>query len=102
MAKSTNPPAAEAPADDPLEGLTPEQAQMFVAALELAMKKRRLMLIGYLAAAFAVLIGGILALTLYANREPGQFVGWVFLVPFAAAGLFLYVFGRLARRLTPP
>lgn len=104
-------PPAEAPVADSdedfdlekaLDELTPEQAEMFVAALELTMRKRRLLLIGNLAAAFAILLGTLLAFYVYGGREPGTFRAWVFLVPFGVAGALLLGFGRLARRLRPP
>jgi hypothetical protein len=84
-----------------LADLTPEQAEMFVDALELAVKKRRLMLWGYVAAAFALLAGIAAAFWIYGTREEGQFVGWAFLIPPGLAGLMLFVFGRWSRALKP-
>jgi hypothetical protein len=90
-------------ADDDLQqrlaNLTPEQAEMFVRALELAMKKRRIMLFGYLGALLGLVTSSIWAFYVYAVHEPGTFIGWVFLVPFALAGAFLFTFGRLAKRI---
>jgi peptidoglycan/LPS O-acetylase OafA/YrhL len=84
-----------------LAKLSPEQAEMFVSALELAMRKRRIMLTGYLAAMTAVLLGQVLAFIMYVHREPGAFLGWLFLVPFAGAGAILQIFGQMARRAQP-
>jgi hypothetical protein len=91
--------SADAELEEQIKNLTPEQAEMFVRALELAMKKRRLMLIGHLGAIVAMIAGGVWALYQYAAHEPGTFIGWVFLVPIAGAGAMLFGFGRLARRL---
>jgi len=83
-----------------LAQLSPEEAAAFVTALELIMKRRRLLLRGYLASLIALIGGMIFALYMYGTREKGTFVGWVFLVPFAAVGIILMVFGRLAK--APP
>lgn len=85
-----------------LDKLPPEQVEMFIRALSLAMKKRRVMLVGYLAAMLSVLLGQIFALMIWADREPGTFIGWIFLVPLAAAGLILVGTARVVRRLKPP
>ena len=84
-----------------LAGLTPEQAEMFVDALELAVKKRRLLLWGYVAAAVALLAGIAAAFWIYGTRDEGQFVGWAFLIPPGLAGLTLFVFGRWSRAVKP-
>jgi hypothetical protein len=90
---------SEASLKDALEALTPEQADMFLRALELTMRKRRMMLLGYLAAAFAMVLGTVWSLYMYGTHEPGTFIGWVFLIPFAVAGSCLYIFGKLSRRV---
>jgi len=36
-------------------------------------------------------------LAIYGKREPGQFVGYAFLIPPLAAGLILFSVGRYAR-----
>jgi hypothetical protein len=87
--------------EEAIAQLSPEQAEMFVTILEQTMKKRRLMLIGNLAAVVALVVGSLWAFYMFGNRDEGEFVGWVFLVPFAAAGAFLTIFGRLARRASP-
>jgi len=89
---STNEEIAEA-----LAQLSPEEAAAFVAALDMIMKRRRLLLRGYLAALIALIGGMVLALYVYGTREKGTFVGWVFLVPFVAVGIIFTVFGRLAK-----
>jgi len=82
-----------------LDNLTPEEAEMFVSALELAMKKRNIMLVGYIAAIIGLLVGIGAAFTIYGMREPGQFVGWAFLIPPALAAAALIGFGKWSRSL---
>ena len=84
-----------------LAELTPEQTEMFMNALELTIRKRRLMLIGYVATMLLAVAGSIVALFVYVGREPGQFRGWVFLMPFLAAGVSMVFFGRAVRRAKP-
>lgn len=91
--------AREADLQAELDKLTPEQVEMFGRALELAMKKRRVMLIGHLGAILALIVGGALAFYLYGTSDPASFRAWVFLIPFAAAALLFIGFGKLARRI---
>ena len=84
--------------EEAIAKLTPEQADMFMKALTLTMKKRRLMLAGTLLALFVLVAGMLWAFIAFANREPGSFKLWVFLVPFAGAGFSMWLFGRLAKR----
>lgn len=84
-----------------LANLTTEEAEMFLSALELTMRKRRVQLLGYLAALFCLVVGLGWAFWMYGRRDPGDFMGWAFLIPPAAAGLALYGFGKLARSLKP-
>jgi hypothetical protein len=84
--------------EEAIAKLTPEQADMFVRALSLTMRKRRLMLVGNLLALLVLVIGMLFAFVAYGNRTPGTFVGWVFLVPLGSAGFCLWFFGKLAKR----
>ena len=84
--------------EDAIAKLTPEQADIFIRALSLTMRKRRLMLVGNLTALLIMVIGMLFAFVAYGSREPGAFVGWVFLVPFGSAGFVLWFFGKLAKR----
>lgn len=92
----------ESPESETLEEaiakLSPEQADMFMRALSLTMKKRRLMLVGNLLALFLMIAGMLWAFASYANRETGSFAAWVFLVPFGSAGFCMWIFGKLAKR----
>ena len=84
--------------EEAIANLSPEQQAMFMRALSLTMRKRRLMLVGNLSALLILIIGMFFAFVAYANREPGTFAGWVFLVPFGSAGFVLWLFGKLAKR----
>jgi uncharacterized membrane protein len=78
--------------------LTPEEAAHFVDLLERAIKRRRIQLIGYITALVVLLVGMFFALAYYGSSEEGEFVGWVFFLPFIAVGLIFYLFGRWANR----
>lgn len=112
MSKKTSRPAAGAPAAptpppgiDPelaakLADLTPEQADMFARALALALRKRRVLLLGYLLTAISLLFGIVWALYIYGKTlGSGQSMAWVFLVPIAIAAILLITFGRISRGL---
>lgn len=82
--------------EEAIAKLTPEQTEMFMKVLTQTMKKRRIMVFGNLLALGFLLAGIIWAFFVYANRDPASFSAWVFLVPFASAGVCLWLFGRLA------
>lgn len=83
-----------------LEELTPEQAELFVRALHLAMRKRRILIVGYIAAALSVVLGWVWALYIYGStRDSGEFMAWVFLIPPLLAAVLLVTFGRISRRM---
>lgn len=81
-----------------LKDLSPEEAAMFVLLIEKQLKRRRLQLIGYGMSFLVFLIGMFVAFLLYANREPGEFVGWAFLIPFVLVAASFVIFGRLAKK----
>jgi len=85
-----------------IEQLSPDEAAFFLHKLEMAVRKRKIQLTGYLVAMAAWLIAMTLALV-YAGMHSG-FVEWVFAVPFGLVGAILYGFGRWAERVanTPP
>lgn len=82
-----------------LRDLDPEQIKLFILALGAAMRKRRILLVGYLTALLCVVMGMGFAVIVWANHEPGTFIGWVFFVPFTLAGSTLWLFGKLASRI---
>ncbi|HEX2686189.1 MAG TPA: hypothetical protein VHN14_06205 [Kofleriaceae bacterium] len=80
-----------------VEQLSPDEAAFFLHKLEMALRKRKIQITGYLVAMVAWLIAMTLALV-YAGMHDG-FIGWVFLLPFALVGAILYGFGRWAERI---
>ena len=85
--------------EERLRELNPEQIKLFVLALRAAMRKRRILLVGYLTALLCIVLGLAFAVIVWANREPGTFIGWVFFVPFGLAGTTLWLFGKIAGRI---
>lgn len=85
--------------------LSPDEAAFFLHKLEAANRKRRVQLWGYLAALIMWALTMIFALVYYAYSPPGVFVGWIFIVPFAAVGVLVLLFGKWAdsiETLAPP
>ena len=76
--------------------LNPAEADFFLKKLEAALRKRKIMLSGYIVAMVAWVVGMVCALA-YFGMASG-FTGWVFLVPFLIVGVILWVFGNLAER----
>jgi hypothetical protein len=77
-----------------IEKLSPDQAAFFLHKLEMAIRKRKIQITGYLVAMGVWLVGMMFALAYFGMHD--GFVGWVFLAPFGLVGLVLYVFGRWA------
>jgi hypothetical protein len=80
-----------------IEQLTPEEAQFFIARLEAAVRKRKIQLTGYIIAMGVGLVGVLFAFVYFGIAS--GFTAWVFLAPFAAVGLVLYVFGKWSERV---
>jgi len=76
--------------------LNPAEADFFLKKLEAALRKRKIMLSGYIVAMVAWVVGMVCALA-YFGMASG-FTGWVFLAPFLIVGVILWVFGTLAER----
>ena len=77
--------------------LSPEEAEFFLKKLEAALRKRKIMLSGYIVAMVAWLVGMVCALAYFGLMS--GFTGWVFLVPFAIVGVILWAFGKWANRV---
>ena len=78
--------------------LDPDEAAFFLHRLESALRKRRLMIAGYLASMFVWAIGMVIAFGAYALFDGG--LGYaLFFLPFLAVGLVLYGFGWWANRV---
>ena len=80
-----------------VKNLSPEEATFFLHKLEMAIRKRKIQITGYLVAMLVWVVGMFFALAYYGIAS--GFVGWVFLVPFGAVGLVLYAFGAWANRV---
>lgn len=79
--------------------LSPEEAMVFMAHMDGALKQRRLQLTGYVVAALLWAVSMAVALYLYGTAARGTFITWVFLVPFGILGGVMWMFGRLADKL---
>ena len=77
--------------------LSPEEAAFFLHKLEMALRKRKSQLGGYLVAMVAWLAGMTLAL-IYSGMHDGSAL-WAFIVPFGIVGAILYGFGSWAERV---
>ncbi len=84
-----------------IQDLNPEEAQFFLEKLERAIRKRKIMITGYLAAMLVWVLGMAGGLVYY-GMSSGGFVGWVFLMPFLGVGIVLYLFGKWADRVGNP
>ena len=84
--------------------LSPDEAAFFLHRLEMAMRKRKIQLTGYLVALLSWLAGMVLALIYFGMNDASA--AWAFIVPFGIVGAILYGFGtwaeRVARRPPPP
>jgi hypothetical protein len=77
--------------------LSPEEAAFFLHKLEMALRKRKIQLGGYLVAMVAWLAGMILALIYFGTHDGSAL--WAFIVPFGIVGAILYGFGTWAERV---
>ncbi len=77
--------------------LSPEEAAFFLHRLEMALRRRKIQLGGYLVAMVAWLAGMTLAL-IYYGMQDGSAV-WAFIAPFGFVGVILYGFGAWAERI---
>jgi membrane protein insertase Oxa1/YidC/SpoIIIJ len=76
--------------------LSPEEATFFLTKLQAANRKRRIQLWGYLISIAVWALTMFLALLYYAYSPVGEFVGWVFVVPFVTVAVLLILFGKWA------
>ena len=77
--------------------LPPERAAELVAMLEASIKRRKLELYGYVAAAIIVLLGLVGGLLVMGSAKEGSFIGWIFFIPIGLAGLVMWLVGKKAR-----
>src|SRR6185312_13875515 len=76
--------------------LNPVEAEFFLKKLEAALRKRKIMLSGYIVAMVAWVVGMVCALAYFGIAS--GFTGWVFLAPYLIVGVILWVFGTFAER----
>jgi hypothetical protein len=80
-----------------VEKLSSQEAAVFLARLEAAIKKRKIQITGYLVSMLIWVLGMAGALAWYGTHD--GFVGWVFIVPFGLVGVILFAFGKWAERV---
>ena len=98
LAEQLADPAFRERIEQAIGALPPEKAAELVALLEASIRRRKIELVGYLAAAVVLLLGMVIAIYAYGAAAQGRFVGWVFILPLALAGLVMIAVGRAARR----
>lgn len=98
LAQRLEDPAFREQIEQAIQNMPPEKAAQLVAMLEVSLRRRKIELVGYLAAALVLLLGMLGALYYYGTSERGDFVGWVFLLPLGLAGGIMMLVGRWADR----
>lgn len=97
LAERLKDPKFQADIERAVRELPPEKAAQLVEMLEASMRRRKLELYGYLAAAAIVIFGMLGALVIMGSAKSGTFIGWVFLIPLGLAGLVMWRIGKRAR-----
>lgn len=90
-------PKFQADIEKAVRELPPDRAAELVAMLEASIKRRKLELWGYIAAAAIVLFGMVGTLLIMGSAGEGSFVAWIFLIPLAVAGLVMTWVGKRAK-----
>jgi len=98
LAQRLEDPAFRQQIEQAISNMPPEKAAQLVEMLEVSLRRRKIELVGYLAAAAVLLLGMIGALYYYGSSDRGDFVGWVFLLPLGLAGGIMMLVGRWADR----
>jgi len=94
LAQRLNDPAFRAKIEEGLKNMPPEKAAELVAMLETSLRRRKIELYGYVAAAVVMLVGMVVALYIYGATDHGNFMSWIFLVPMALGGAVMWFVGR--------
>ncbi|MBK7071968.1 MAG: hypothetical protein IPH44_06670 [Myxococcales bacterium] len=98
LAEQLNDPAFRERIEQAISALPPEKAAELVALLEASIRRRKIELFGYIASAVVLLLGMVIAVYVYGRAAHGQFIGWVFLAPLAAAGVIMIAVARWAAK----
>jgi hypothetical protein len=91
-------PAFRAQIEEGLKNMPPEKAAELVAMLETSLRRRKIELYGYIAAAVVLLVGMIASLYIYGATDHGNFMSWIFLIPMGLAGAVMWFVGRWSNR----
>jgi hypothetical protein len=65
--------------------------------VEKLQRRRKRSLAGYLLSLVVIIVGTLLGLAYMGGAAPGEFRGWILLVPIAVVGVVLWAFGRWSR-----
>jgi hypothetical protein len=84
-------------ADD--DEIPEEVKQAFTKVVLRVERRRKINLLGTLIALVEMLVGLPLGLAYMGMGPPGEFRGWILLVPLSLVGLTLWLFGKWARRV---
>ena len=76
----------------------PEDLLALVHAIDVTMKRRRMMLAGYFLALLAIVVGIPVALGIYGQTRGSGFA-WIFFAPPALAGVILWIVGWAIKRV---
>ncbi len=95
-------PAFQADIERAVRELPPERAAELVAMLEASIKRRKIELYGYLAAAVIVVVGMLGTLWIMGKYGGSSFVAWVLLIPLALAGAVMTWVGKRAKAAGKP
>lgn len=97
LAARLNDPEFRARIEAAVATLPRDKAAELVALLEASIRRRRIEMWGYIAAAIVMLLGMVVALYIYGRAGRDEFIGWVFLLPLGLAGLTMIIVARWAR-----
>lgn len=81
-----------------IANLSPAEAEHFIQLIEKALKRRRIQFGGYMVALVVLVLSMTGALYYAGSAESGQFVGWVFFIPFLLVGGIFWAFGTWANK----
>ena len=81
-----------------IEKLSPDEALEVLAVLEREMKKRSILLYGYLAAGIALILGMLGVLIYWGSVPDGTPIAWTIPIPFLFVAVILLIFGRWSNR----
>lgn len=84
--------------EEAIANLPPDKAAELVDMLEESMRRRKIELAGYIAAALVLLVGMVIAMYAFGRASHRQFAGWYLLLPLAASGVMMIAVSRWANK----